>query len=43
MALWLIGPLPEEDLSIIVSLAFWVWPEREGLSQYLLRFFHALL
>lgn len=23
------GPLPEEDLAIIVSLAFGVWPERE--------------
>lgn len=43
MALWLIGLLPEEDLSMIVSLAFGVWPEREGLRQYLLGFFHSSL
>lgn len=43
MALCQIGLLSEEDLSILVSVAFCVLLEREGLRQYLLVFFYSLL
>lgn len=37
------GPLPEEDLSIIVSLAFGVWPEKGSVGIFVGGFPHFVM